>query len=499
MTEFFFLGIDVGTSSVKMCIFNNTGELIRDAVENIVTLSPQKEYMEIDLIELQAKILELLKSMVSGYENNICSIGFSVTSPTLVLFDKDLNPLRPGILYLDNRSSNEVSEFVEALGGKEQYFNYVGNNPSPSTCLPGLIKWIKKNESDVWEKTYKIGYLNSYLASQLTGNLAVDPTITSYSGLVKVDNPYQWDQKLMDIAEIDKSKLPNIIHSFDQVGTLKAEIAERLGLKKGIPVAIGSADTAASSLALGLKKHGDVFESMGTSEVLTFCLDRPLFNKAFMNRCHVIPGLWLAHGAMSTTGAATNWLKDNVFTDLNDINLIEQEALMSEVGANGVIFLPYLSGERSPIFDPDTCGVFFGLNLKSKRSDIVRAVYEGAGYGIKQLYVIAQKEWNVEPEFIRCVGGAARCKFALQVRSDILNKQYKAMEVSNASAYGAAMLSAVAANYFSIHDIPYCKEYCNSVNPIVENSKIYNQYFNIYKDIYPRLKELMHNNKLIRL
>ena len=498
MGKSLFLGIDVGTSSVKICIFNSDGALIREEARKIFALKPARGYMEMDLMDIKAKTLDLLKSIVCGYENNIISIGFSVTSPTLVLFDKNLDPLKHGILYLDNRSTKEVAKFTEAIGGKEEYFNYVGNTPSPSTCLPGIINWIQNHEPDTWQKTYKFGYLNSYLASILTGKLAVDPTTTSYSGLVKVADPYHWDEKLVSIANIEKSKLPDIIAPYEEVGTLKDDIAQYLGLPQGLPIAVGSADTAASSLALGLKKHGDAFENIGTSEVLTFCLDKPILNKAFMNRCHVIPGLWLAHGAMSTTGAAINWVKDNLFIELSDVTFIEKEALISKPGANGLIFLPYLSGERSPVFDPDTCGVFFGLNLNSKRCDIVRAVYEGAGYGIKQLYIIAQEEWNVEPEFIRCVGGAAKSKLVLQIRSDVLNQQYRSMEIINASAYGAAMLGAVAAKYFDILEVPYCKSYTETIHPNPENQKIYDANYKIYKNLYPGLSELMHQQARMR-
>jgi len=490
------VGIDVGTSKIKICVFDHGGQLIRQMSKDSVVLSPAEGHMEMNLKDLMATIITLLKEVISGYETHIEAIGFSVTSPTLVLLDKELNPVRPGILYLDNRSSKEVSLYVEALGGKESYFSRIGNNPSPSTCTVGTINWIRKNELETWARTYKIGYLNTFLAAQFTGELAIDPTIASFSGLLDVGKPEHWDEELIKISEIDPSLLPDIRSSVHKVGNLQRNIAKATGLKSGIPVAIGSADTAAASFALGLKQHGDVFQSMGTSEVLTFCLSEPEFDQAYMNRSHVIPGLWLAHGAMSTTGAAIEWIKDKIFPEFENVYNMEKEALNAGPGANGLIFLPYLLGERSPVFDPNACGTFFGLNLKTDRGSVIRSVYEGAAYGIRQLYSIAQEKWNIEADFIRCVGGATQSPLALQVRADILNVQYKSMEVDYASSLGAALLGGIAANlYESIDEVPNCNTFSKCVYPNSENIKIYDNCFEIYKNLYPNLRHLMHKRR----
>lgn len=490
-----FVGIDFGTSSIKICLFDRTGTLLKETSANISVKKIEKIFSELDLVDVKIKMLGLLKSTVAGIEEQIVSIGFSVTSPTLVLFDGNLNPVRNGILYLDNRSEKEVKEYAEILGGKRAYFEYVGNSPAPSTCLPGILHWIQKYEPESWEKTWKFGYLNSYLASVLTGKLAADPTTVSYSGLATVSDPYHWDKKLITAAGIQPDKLPDIIPCFEPVGTLTAEAAGFLGLPRDLPVVVGSADTAAASLALGLNKHGDTFDSVGTSEVFTVCLDRPAPHAAFMNRCHVIPGLWLAHGAMSTTGAAINWIRNFVFPELTSLELIENEALKSHAGAESLIFLPYLSGERSPIFDPNTCGVIFGLTVNSQRKDIVRAVYEGPGYGIRQLYDIAKSTWDIHPDFIRCVGGASKSSLVLQIRSDMINLPYQSMEVANASAYGAAMLGAVAAGYYTIYNVPGCRTGSESAQPDTEHQKIYEKNYAIYNSLYPCLKELMHLQK----
>lgn len=487
------VGIDVGTSKIKICLFDSRGKLLRQVSEDSKILITTQGRVEMDLDHLISTIVFLLRQVTLGYETYVKSIGFSVTSPTLVLLDEKLNAIRPGILYLDNRSLEEVDSFVKDLGGADNYFRRVGNNPSPSTCTAALLNWFKKNEPEAWKRTYKIGYLNSFLAAQFAGEVAVDPTIASYSGLLNIANPEVWDEELIQIAKVERDKLPEIRISFHKVGALKSEVAEELGLKADVVVALGSADTAASTFALGLRQHGDVFESMGTSDVLTFCLSKPVFDKAFMNRSHVIPGLWLAHGAMSTTGAAIKWAREKVFPELIDVNDFEKEAETAPAGSDGLIFLPYLAGERSPIFDPKACGLFFGLNLNTTRSRIIRSVYEGAAFGIKQLYSIAQSKWGMTSEFIRCVGGATKSSLAMQVRADVMQVKFKTMEADHASAYGAALLGGMAADIFNdLDEVPYLNTFLKTFCPDSQNEKVYESHFNVYKNLYSNLKDLMH-------
>lgn len=487
------VGVDIGTTKIKVCVFDNKGKLLKQTWDDVCLLMPKQGYVEIDLNDLMIKLKDLLKLVAVEYGQYIESIGFSVTSPTLILMDKELNAVRPGICYLDNRCLDEVSMLVDKIGGQDNYFARIGNKPSPSTCSAALIRWIMKNESANWEKTYKIGFLNSFLAAQFTGNIVVEPTVASYSGLVDVKKPCNWDEELVKVLRINRQVLPDVKPSYYKVGILNKNVACEVNLKAGISVAIGSADSAAASLALGLKKHGDVFQSMGTSEVLTFCLDKPDFSEAFMNRSHVIPGLWLCHGAMSTTGAAITWLMKNVFTDFDDVKDMEREAEKSPLGSNGIIFLPYLSGERSPIFDSNAKGLFFGLTLNTSRSDIIRSVYEGAGYGVRQIYNIADSKWNIKPEYIKCAGGATKSKLAMQIRADLLNVKLKSIEADCASAYGAALQGGLAAGiYQGLDELPYLDSFLTSVYPKVEDVEKYNNYIEVYNNLYPALKESMY-------
>jgi xylulokinase len=486
------LGIDAGTSSVKTSLFTLEGTLIREMSFRVDVLSPANDQAEINVELIFQNLIKTIKEIVVDFEDQVQAIGLSVTSPTLIFFDRNKEAIRPGIVYLDNRSIKEVEQGVERFGGGNMYFARVGNNPSPSTCVAATVNWIRNHEPETWEKTEKIGFLNSYLGAKFTGNIAVDPTVSSYSGLMQVRNPYLWDLEFLKNFEITKDYLPEILQSCCKVGTLRKDIATQMGLPEGIPVAIGAADTAATAFALGIHKHGDVFQSMGTSEVTTFCLNTPNFSPAFMNRGHVIPGLFLSNGAMSTAGASIQWVMKNIFSEVSSEKELESIAKSSPRGANGLTYLPYLCGERSPMFDTRACGVFFGLNINTCKADIIRAVYEGVAYGMQQIYDIGCERWDVSPEFIKCVGGASKSAFSVQQRADVLNRQIRTIESSNTASYGAAMLGAMAAGiYKRYEDVPCIENYGKIVEPNHDNVKFFHKHSVIYRQLYPNLKELM--------
>lgn len=490
--EGLLLGIDAGTSSVKTSLFTLQGTLIREMSFRVDVITPAQDQAEIDVELLFRNIISATKEIIVGYDQQVQAIGLSVTSPTLIFFDHNKDALRPGIVYLDNRSIKEVEQGVSNFGSSHNFFTKVGNKPSPSTCVAATVNWIRTHEPATWNRTVKIGFLNTYLGAKLTGNLAADPTIASYSGLVKVKNPARWERQFLDFFDINEDYLPNILPSFAKVGELQKDIANQMGLPAGIPVAIGAADTAATSFALGLHNHGDISQSMGTSEVITFCLNTPKFSPAFMNRGHVIPGLWLSNGAMSTAGASIQWILKNIFPEFPSELELETLAQSSPRGANGLVFLPYLCGERSPVFDTRASGVFFGLNMNTHKSDMMRAVYEGVAYGMQQIFKIGSDRWNIHPEFIKCVGGASKSAFALQLRADFLNTQIRTVGISNTASYGAAMLGAMAAGiYKEFKDIPTIDAYEKIVDPNPDNVAAFTKHSVIYRQLYPRLKHLM--------
>lgn len=494
MSSPLIVGLDAGTSSVKACVFQVSGEPIRQAEAEVAISAPRAGWVDLDLDLYWQAVTKVFRRVTDGL-GGMAGLGLSVTSPTTVLFAKDGRAVRPGIPYLDNRGFNEVADLSAALGGVTAFQDYVGNRPIPSTCSVGTVRWIKREERESWERTAKIGFLNTFLAEKLTGELSVDPTTASYSGLVRVSMPDRWDERLTDLAGILVHRLPPIRSPYMCAGAVTKQAAGETGLPSGLPVAVGCADTAAAGFALGLKQRGDAFESAGTSDVLTFCLEEPEFHPAFLNRAHVLPGRWLAHGAMSTAGGAINWLRRQIFHELATPADLEREAEKSPPGANGVVFLPYLAGERSPIFDPAARGLWLGLRLGTERADLIRAVYEGVAFGLRQIYERAKARWGFELSCLPCVGGATQSRLGLQVRADVLGVTYKALAFQNAAAYGAALLGGIAGGVFRgplDPNLPPLRSTVRIFTPRQRNRVVYDTMFSVFDGLYPRVKEAMH-------
>ncbi|ERL04677.1 xylulokinase [Mitsuokella sp. oral taxon 131] len=489
------LGIDAGSTGTKLSLFTTEGELLRETSFQVVISRPERNEAELDLEDFFGNLTKEIRAIVDGVADRVAGLGFSVANPTVVFFDKDMEAVRPGIAYFDNRSVKEVADFVERFGGANMYFGRVGNNPSPSTCVAATIQWVRTHEPEVWAEVDKVGFLNSYLGAKMTGVLACEPTTASYSGLLRIKKPYAWEHRFTELYDLSDDLLPPLISCMDKLGGLKADVARALGLAEGTPVSLGAADTAASSIAMGVRRHGDVFQSMGTSEVIVFCLNNPNFSPAFMNRGHVIPGLWLSNGAMSMAGGSIRWFLTNIAPDLK--NEVEMEALaeQSPRGANGVMYVPYLCGERSPIFDAKALGLFFGITANTTKADLARAVYEGVALAMNQIYQIGKDRWDVDPPYVICIGGATKSKLSLQLRANIQNIPIHTVNVSNAAAFGAAILGGFASGaYKDIWDFPVVENYDQYIEPDPYDAMFYMRYKKIYDALYPALKENMHDS-----
>jgi xylulokinase len=485
------LGIDCGTSAVKVCVFDRAGHSLRSASRPTPVVSPCHGWAEVEAESIWTAIVGAVADCLSA-EETIVSVGLTGTCPTIVLMDEAARPQRNAILYLDNRAATELGSVAIAVGGAEAFFSRTGNRIAVSNCIAAALRWVKRQEPEVWRRTRVVGFLNTYVGARLTGVFAADPTHASYTGLYSLRGPrLDWDHWLAGDLGIDPEILPPLREPASAVGRVSAAAAAATGLPVGTPVAVGAADTAAAALAVDLVRPRSAFESAGTSGVLTFCLDTPDFDPLFMNRCHVRPGLWLAHGAMSTLGGALTWARSKVWPDSTEYGELEELAATSVPGANGVIFLPYLSGERSPIWDPNACGSWFGLRLGTTKADMVRAVYEGGAYGLRQILTRAEERWGWRPETLLSVGGGTRCHGWLQIKADVLGVAYRAADFADAAAMGAALLGGVAAGVWSGLDDPTLPKLSmprEAVVPSTEMRAVYDDMYGIYERLYPALR-----------
>ena len=296
--------------------------------------------------------------------------------------------------------------------------------------------------------------------------------------------------------------MPPLHASTDVVGGLINRELIEMGIPKGTPIIIGGGDTACATLAAGVTKAGDVCESVGTTNVLTICVDQPKFDRGFINRCHVVEGTWIYQGALSHTGSSYQWFRDNFCQDLvekaagsskNAFSLMNEEAEQANPGSDGVVFLPYMLGERSPIWDPYARGVFFGISLQTTRKEMNRAIMEGCGYGLRQLSEIAERVTGKEIKAFTSIGGGAKSETWAQIKADITGKDIMILDMNDMAPIGAALLAGVGCGVF--RDVYEAsdkveKKIYKTVKSSREHDEVYNKRFQVYTQLYPQIKEL---------
>ncbi|WP_052954905.1 xylulokinase [Microvirga vignae] len=493
MTEV-FLGVDAGTSGIKVCAFTREGRLVAKAHRTVPVITPYPLWAEIDPERYWVATADAIRE-VAARVPSIVSIGLATTCPTTILLDEDGQAVRPGILYLDGRAQARLDEVVGP--DSAAYMQQTGNRASTSTCWAANLTWIREHEPAGWARARRITMLNGFLARRLGGRDGIEPTQASYSGLMRIgDSEPRWNHDLLALWGLEATILPEISTCTDMICRVTDGASALTGIPAGTPVALGAADTAAASFAVGLMNSGEVFESVGTSGVITFCLDRPDFEPSFLHRQHIVPGRWLAHGAMSTLGGAFGWLNNKVWPELKTLAELEHLAQESVPGANGLLFLPYLAGERSPIWDAEASGSWLGLLLRHSRQDMVRAVFEGTTFGLRQILERGSAKWSKRPEHMLSVGGGARNRFWGQMKADVLKLDYIMSDMPDAAALGAGLLGAIAAGLFTGSqdaELPLISANATAIRPGSQRTiEIYDRMFRIFDAAYPQMRDLMH-------
>jgi len=499
MQEVYLLGIDIGTTKIKVGIFSLKGTLKSFTTMPLEILHPKSNYCEVALTTQWEKLLQCLSMALKEARvstEKIKSIGISTLCPVFVALDAEGEPLRTGIIYSDQRSLKQKKEINKTVPEKE-FFNITGNRINPAVCSFSNMLWIKDNEPGIFNKTSIFGHIDTYLMHKLTGNFAIDWTNASFTGIYDIKKNI-WSKKLCALFGISLKKLPPIFAPTTVVGGITQKISKLTGLEEGTPVIAGAADTACSALALGVTKNGQIFQTSGGSEVTSICSDTPRFDNRFVNRNHIVLGKWLFHGAMSTGGTSLQWVNKIFYPGLKETyryRKMEKEAYISLPGAKGIIFLPYLNGERTPKWDPYARGLFWGLSLKSKRSDMVRAVLEGVAYGMREIIEIIERDLKIRFNKIGIVGGGAKNDLWNQIKADIIQKRILKYKFNETALLGAALLGGIGVNIFNNY-----KEAIAKVAPLLKIEKIYypnseifsrcySRNFAIYKSLYDALKK----------
>lgn len=501
--EKYLLGIDIGGTLIKAGLFNKSGDLLGCSKIDNKIITPKPGWAELSPKYIWDNLPELInKSCINSSVDveKIASIGFGITCPTVVPLDEEGNPLRNAIMNFDQRSHKQVNDILKKIG-EEEIFNITGNKLLSGAISVSSILWIKENEPEIYARAFCFGHITTYLIYKLTGNMVLDFTQASFSGFFRTKDNFTWDNELLNTFVLDKNKLPKLLSPDQIAGTLTKKAAKETKLNIDTVVAPGSADTVCSALGIGLIESGKIFISSGTSEIVSGCLKEPKFERRFLNRCY-IDNLWIFHAPISTSGAAIEWLKkildyENNYSRKDFYDFMTGMVNKSGIGSNRLIFLPYLQGERSPLWDSNSRGVFFGLSLSTTIEDICRSIFESIGFALKQNIEIAEKLLEIDIKDVLITGGGTKDPTWLQMKSDITGKIFYVQNFSETGMLGAAMLGGICSGTY--HDyldainkavkISYSK-----IKPRLENHKKYEKlspvFDNLYKTLKPEFKEI---------
>ena len=500
----YLLGLDVGTSGTKTALFDENGQTISTATYGYDLFQPQAGYAEQNPEDWWNACVKGISNVIqkAGVQSeDIKGVGLSGQMHGLVLVDKDYKVIRNSIIWCDQRTEKECEEITNTIG-KERLIQITGNPALTGFTLSKLL-WIRNNEPENYKKIYKILLPKDYIRFKLTNVFATE--VSDASGMQMLDiNKRDWSDELLKDLNIDKSILADVYESVVVSGKVTEEAAKLTNLSVGTPVVGGAGDQAAGAIGSGIVKEGVISTVMGTSGVVFASTDSPKFDKygRVHTLCHAVPGKWHVMGVTQGAGLSLNWFKrtfcqkeieesEKLGRDIYD--LLTEKAAKSEPGANGVIYLPYLMGERTPHLDPNVKGGFFGVSLINNHDDFIRSILEGVSFSLKNCLDIIE-DMNVKVEDIRVSGGGAESEIWRQILSDILEYPLSTVKASEGPALGVAILAGVGAGVYDSVETA-CEKILggNDSEKVVPNrelKEVYSKVYEIYNSLYPRIKDI---------
>lgn len=504
MTQDYLLGIDIGTYESKGVITDLAGNVIAVQVCPHELQIPQQGWAEHDVegvwwgdfVTLTRRLLE-----TSGIPpQQIRGVGCSAIGPCVLPVDEECRPLRPGgILYgIDTRAVQEIAA-LEARFGRDVIFQQNGNMLSAQSIGPKIL-WLKNHEPAIYARAHKFVTSTTFLVARLTGRFVIDHITASFWAPPYDFHTNRWNPHFCE-GIVEPERLPEIAWASEIAGTVTAAAARETGLAEGTPVVVGSTDAAAEALSVGVTSPGQMMLMYGSTVFMIQVVAQPLIDERLWAAPYLFPGTFQLAAGMATSGALTRWFRDKLAPDLvaaeaaggaNAYSTLTAEATALPAGSEGLIVLPYFSGERTPINDPQARGLFFGLTLAHTRAHIFRAVLEGIGYGIAQHFQVME-EIGAAPREVMAVGGGTKSALWLQTVSDISGRTQKAPSITIGASYGDAFLAGLGVGLFdSYQAINHWLKEVRTIPPIPENTTRYAPYLELYLELYRRNKTLMH-------
>lgn len=503
----FLLGIDIGTSGTKTLVCDLKGKVLATAMGEHDISSPYPGWSEQDPNQWWEATCKATKQVLkkAKVKPGACKgIGLSGQMHGSVFLGDDphesAQPLRPALLWNDQRTGNECREIEKIAGSRKKLIDMVGNPALTGFTAPKIL-WVRNNEPEVYEKTKHILLPKDYIRYRMTAEYATEVGDASGTLLLNVKRR-KWHKKLISMLGIDYKLLPDCFESHVVSGKLTSWAAKQLGLKAGVPVVGGSGDQPAGAVGNGIVRSGIVSATLGTSGVVFAHADKPTYDTRgrVHTMCHAVEGKWCVFGCMLSAGGSLQWFRNHMAKDevarakrkgVDPYELMVEEAATAPAGCEGMIFLPYLTGERCPHPDPDARGGWIGLTARHNRAAMIRSVMEGITFGMADALKVMQG-MKIPVDTVRLSGGGAKSKFWRQMQADIYRTQTALINSEEGPAYGVAILAGVGTGVWksveqacdaAIHEV-------ESLQPESTTARKYKKLHSEYRRLYPALKDV---------
>jgi len=498
----YLLGIDIGTSGTKTLICDQAGRVLATTVAEHDLYSPHPGWSEQDPAQWWEATCKATKAVLREAKvkrERVRAIGLSGQMHGSVFLGQGETPLRNAILWNDQRTVVECEEIEKAAGGRRKLINMVGNPALTGFQAPKIL-WFRRHEKRLYEKLKHVLLPKDYIRFRMTGEYATE--VGDASGTLLLDvKKRKWNRKLMSLLEIDRDLLPPVYESHVVTGRLHKQGASALSLKEGTPVVGGSGDQPAGAVGNGIVSSGIVSATLGTSGVVFAHADKPTYDPKgrVHTMCHAVEGKWCVFGCMLSAGGSFQWFRNHMALDeiarahklkCDPYELLIEEAQKAPAGCEGLIFLPYLTGERCPYADPHARGGWIGLTARHNRAAMIRSLLEGVTFGMADALQIMEG-MKIAIKTVRVSGGGARSTFWRQLQADIYGKPVATINAQEGPAYGVAILAGVGTGVWA--NVPQaCKAVIREtqrLRPSRSRVKRYRAYHAAYARLYGKLKE----------
>ena len=496
----YLLGIDIGTSGTKTLICDEDGRVLATAMAEHPISSPRPGWSEQNPQDWWKSAISATKAVCKRAKirgGDVSGIGLSGQMHGSVFLADNDKPLRPALLWNDQRTAEQCEQIESAAGGREALIELVANPALTGFTAPKIL-WVREHEPRVYEKTRHILLPKDYIRYRLTGEYATE--VSDASGTLLLDVVHRkWSDRLLDLLRIDKSLLPRLYESQEVSGALSAVGAAALGLRPGTPVVGGGGDQAAGAVGNGIVTAGIVSATLGTSGVVFAHSEQPTRDPRgrVHTMCHAVAGKWCVFGCMLSAGGSFQWFRNQLGQaeiaaakkkKLDPYELLIAQAQSAPPGSEGLQFLPYLTGERCPHPDPLARGGWIGLTARTTRAMLIRALLEGVTFGMRDVLQI-MRGMGLACSQVRTSGGGSRSPFWRQLQADIYRTPIVLTNANEGPAYGAALLAGVGTGVWdSVPQAAGAIKQTDRVTPNRKMAQLYERYYAVYDKLYGDLK-----------